>query len=546
MTGSELLLRLTGEQPGIETAVDVLVADRVASRLFAQDPTLWGPAAEAEASNRLGWVDAFDRADALVAEAEALRASLREQGVDRVVLCGMGGSSLAPEVIAHRYGAALTVLDSTHPDEVRRALSGDAQRTALVVSSKSGSTVETRSHLAAFEQRFREAGVDPASRIVIVTDPGSPLESAAAEAGYRTFLADPRVGGRYSALTAFGLVPVILAGARVQTLLDEARSAASALRLDQPDNPALRLAAALASGLPERYACALTEAEPSGLGDWIEQLVAESTGKDGRGILPLVLAPDAPELHGTALHGTASSESLPESANLVSLAFAESSGSPQAPIAVTAPLGAQFLLWEAATVVLCRLMGVNPFDQPDVESAKLAARAALAGGSGEDQPLRSWPEAGGVALLTAPGAASEALPETLAAALREQLAEIPAGGYLVVQAYLDCRRTAPLAQQLRDRLASTLGVPVVLGWGPRFLHSTGQLHKGGAPVGAFLQLLDRPLEDTPIPGGDGSFGALISAQARGDREVLIARGRPVLALQTEGPEACLRALIEML
>jgi len=541
MTGAAVEVQLTKEPAAAAAAIVDLVSDGVAGRLFAGDATLWGPAAEAEASIRLGWIDAFEHADELLDEIDRLRASLLERGVDRVVLCGMGGSSLAPEIIARRDWAALTVLDSTHPATVRRVLGGDLSRTVLVVSSKSGTTVETRSHLAAFERRFRDAGIDAASRIVIVTDPGSPLEVAAQEAGYRVFPADPNVGGRFSALTAFGLVPAALAGADARALIEEASAAAPALAADEPGNPALRLAAALAAGLPARYACVLTEAEvrPAGLGDWIEQLVAESTGKQGLGVLPLALADGAPELHG----------GMPTAATLVTLSpEAVNLPATQTSVSAMGPLGAQFLLWEAATAVLCRLIGVNPFDQPDVEAAKVAARAAMAPGAQEDQPLAVFGgEAAGTEVLATPAGRpmqpDQATPDEALDALR---AAIPEGGYLAVQAYLDAGTLRGPVAELRDRLAAALGVPVSLGWGPRFLHSTGQLHKGGPPIGAFLQLLDTPEADEPIPGLEMSFGDLIAAQARGDREVLQSRGRPVLALRSPDPGVLVRALIERL
>ncbi|GDY28916.1 hypothetical protein GTS_05490 [Gandjariella thermophila] len=232
--------------------VDALVADRVATRLAAADPTLWGPPARDEAGIRLSWTTLHKTSRPLFAEIEALRAELAADGVDRVVLAGMGGSALAPEVICATAGAPLVVLDTTDPGQVADALAGDLTRTVLVVSSKSGSTVETDSHRRIFERAFAAAGVDPASRIVVVTDPGSPLEATAREAGYRrVFLADPHAGGRYSALAAFGLVPAGLAGADAAALLDEAAAVAGDLAEDSPSNPALRLAAALAAAHAE-------------------------------------------------------------------------------------------------------------------------------------------------------------------------------------------------------------------------------------------------------------------------------------------------------
>ena len=221
----EVAVTVVDERLAEEAAplVEQLVTETVASRLAAQDPTLWGPEAEPESSIRLAWTALHETSRPLLAEIDALRAELRADGIDRVVLAGMGGSSLAPEVITSTAGVPLTVLDTTDPGQVADALSGDLAHTVLVVSSKSGSTVETDSHRRIFEKAFQDNGIDAAARIVVVTDPGSPLEKAAREAGYRkVFQADPNVGGRYSALTAFGLVPAGLAGADVAALLDEA------------------------------------------------------------------------------------------------------------------------------------------------------------------------------------------------------------------------------------------------------------------------------------------------------------------------------------
>lgn len=517
-----------------------LVSNRIASRIAARDAAVWGPEAEAEARIRLGWIDASARADDLLRGIAALRADFESRGITRIVLCGMGGSSLAPEVIAQRDGVALTVLDSTHPDQVRRALSGDLATAAVVVSSKSGSTIETRSHRATFAQAFRDAGIDPADRIVIVTDPGSPLEASAHEAGQRVFLADPEVGGRYSALTAFGLVPAGLAGADIAGLVAEAESVRAELASDHDANPALQLAAAIAAGLPDRYALAIAEAEDArwGLGDWIEQLVAESTGKSGHGVLPVALHPAAPELV----------EGLPTTALGVTVGAADRGAEPADPrldLSVSGSLGAQMLTWEVATAALGFLMGIDPFDQPDVESAKVAARAALSDSTGPIPAIGRLADASGPELLSievvaAPGGASPATPEELIAALT---AAVGSGGYLAIQAYLDREGGAADAlSALRDAAADRLLAPVTLGWGPRFLHSTGQLHKGGPAVGVFLQILDPAEPELPIAESESGFGELIAAQARGDRDVLAERGRPVFAIRSADPAAAARTL----
>lgn len=491
---------------------DQLIRDRVASRIFEKDATLWGAAAEEEASIRLGWTDFAQTADELFPQLDALRENLRGQGVDRIVLCGMGGSSLAPAVITRWAGVPLTMIDSTHPDVVGRALTTDLDRTAVVVSSKSGSTIETRSHLAAFEQAFRDASIDPAARIVIVTDPGSPLEEASREAGRHVMLADPNVGGRFSALTAFGLTPSALAGADVRKLVADAQGARASLSVDSTDNAALQLAAMIAASLPERSVLALRSAPDADwrLGAWIEQLIAESTGKDGVGVLPIELDWSSPEFEHTP-------------ANTIPVTLTAGTDLDAPGITVSAELGAQVLLWEVTTALLGRLMGVDPFNQPDVESAKVAARNALVSPS----RIGELPDA----------------PDT--GEFWKWLRDfVDPPGYLVLQAFLDpsAQYAADLAQ-LRDRAASELGIPVALSWGPSYLHSTGQLHKGGPAVGTFVQLVDTNLPALHIPGSDSGFDTLITAQAMGDREVLQGHGRPVLTIATPDPGASIAALL---
>ncbi len=509
-------------QAAIEHTLPALVGDLVASRLTAGDSTLWGPEAEAEASIRLGWVDAVSVSRPLVPEILALRAELAGNGVDRFVLAGMGGSSLAPEVITRTAGVPLTILDSTAPGQVLAALDGDLRRTALVVSSKSGSTVETDSQRRAFEAAFRDLGIDPTGRIIVVTDPGSPLEAAAREAGYRVFTADPNVGGRYSALTAFGLVPSGLAGADIAELLDEAEASLLQFAIDSADNPALRLAAAIAGPVadaPRRDKLGLVEdgTHIQGLPDWIEQLVAESTGKEGTGLLPVVLLPVSPEL-----------ESRPADLQIVRLVddAAEFHFSERHPgeILVSGTLGAQLLLWEYATAVAGRLLGINPFDQPDVESAKVAARGLL-----DAQPEQQAPAftADGIEVRASDSAlAASGTVEGVLDALWERL---PADGYVAIQAYVN-RLEMPQLTGLREMVAADSGRPTTFGWGPRFLHSTGQYHKGGPAQGVFLQILESSDTDVEIPGRPFTFGELIRAQAAGDAAVLAGQGRPVVTL----------------
>ena len=501
--------------------VPTLVADGVAGRLFAQDPTLWGEAAESEAAERLSWVGLARTSRHLVGEVGAMREELREQGVDRVLLCGMGGSSLAPEVICGTAGVPLVVLDSSHPDVVRDA-AVDLDRTVVVVSSKSGSTVETDSQRRVLEQAFTDAGIDPASRIVVVTDPGSPLEEDARAKGQRVVTADPAVGGRYSALTAFGLVPSGLAGADIETLLDDAETVGDLLAEDDEANPALRLGAAMAGTEPLRDKLYLVDHGTSvrGLGDWAEQLLAESTGKDGRGLLPVVLP--APETFPP-----------PEDATVVRLVADDDGDEGPAPtdapstVDVGGSLGAQFLLWEAATAVAGRLLGINPFDQPDVESAKQAARDLM---SGAGTATATVDAAAGPVEISDLGGDWLGGADTVPAAVDALLAQLdPAHGYVAVMAYLDREGDAPFAGVV-DALAARVRRPVTFGWGPRFLHSTGQYHKGGPRTGVYIQVTDRPREDLPVPGREFTLGEFIAAQAGGDAAVLAERGRPVLVL----------------
>lgn len=511
----------------IDRVVPQLVSDSVASRIMSQDASLWGEAAAAEAGIRLGWTEAAAVTWGIVDDVLALRKRLHSQGVTKIALAGMGGSSLAPEVITRTYGVELTVLDSTDPGQVLHALRDDIEATALVVSSKSGSTVETDSQRRAFAAAFTDAGIDPTERIIIVTDPGSPLDKDAREGGYRVFNADPNVGGRYSALTAFGIVPSALAGVDVRELIDEALAATQALAEDSADNPGLQLGAVLAGTKPLRDKIGILAdgTHIVGFGDWAEQLIAESTGKEGKGLLPVVLQPDSPEL-GENLRDLQVVRLVGAPRDLEEVADGE--------VEIVGTLGWQFMVWEFAVAVAGRLLGINPFDQPDVESAKAAARGLLENISGPAEPNFTD---NGVEVRAAGLEAGSSVAEAVDALL----AQLDEGGYVAVHAYLD-RVSHPEAEQLRDLLARRTGRPVTFGWGPRFLHSTGQYHKGGVPNGVFLQLLARPEEDLEIPGRPFTFGQLIAAQAEGDASVLAEHDRPVLSLTLTDLVAGLRTL----
>ncbi|WP_375384485.1 glucose-6-phosphate isomerase [uncultured Microbacterium sp.] len=539
-------IHLTGHVKSVvEATLPGLVADLVASGITAGDSSLWGPAAEAEAAQRLGWVQAVTVSRPLVAEIEALRAELVARQVTRVVLAGMGGSSLAPEVIAQTAGVPLVILDSTAPGQVLAAIDGDAEgggleRTVLVVSSKSGSTVETDSAKRAFEAAFRDLGIDPIERIVVVTDPGSPLDVAARADGYRVFNADPTVGGRYSALTAFGLVPAGLAGADISELLDEAEATLLEVAIDSPENPALVLAAAIAGGhssdgAPSRrdkLGLITDGTHIIGLPGWIEQLVAESTGKQGTGILPVVLLPVSPEL-----------ETKPADLQIVRLVdeaarfhlFEHHEGE----VLISGSLGAQLLVWEYATAIAGRMLGIDPFDQPDVEAAKVATRALLDARPAPTAPAFSTD--GVEVRVSDPALAASG---TVAGVLDALWALVPADGYVAIQAYVN-RLDLPQLQGLRELVAADSGRPTTFGWGPRFLHSTGQYHKGGPANGVFLQITERTDVDLEIPDRPFTFGQLIEAQAAGDASVLAdGHGRPVVTITLTDPQVEVLALFE--
>lgn len=468
--------------------VQVLVEGSFASRLFERDSSLWGPDASAEASIRLNWISAIESAEPLVEEVETFRDFLASQGLTDFILCGMGGSSLGPEMLARWAHKKLIVVDSTHPEVVARA-ADDLSRSVLVVSSKSGTTVETRSHLAFFEAQYRAAGIDPSSRVVVVTDPGSALAEYAERSGYRVFLADPHVGGRFSIFTAFGVVPAVLAGVDFREVLRSARAVREELAADSVSNPALQLASAAIVNearleLGEKYF-------EFGLGDWIEQLVAESTGKHGQGVLPVIVP-----------------------------------GQSGFPIAVTAELGAELLTWMVATAAMGALLGVNPFDQPDVERAKQAARAVLS----EAHDSRS----------SSVSAAGQLDAQEIVRALGEARS---APSYIGLQIFGDPQREGDAALELQSELMNRFGVPVTVGWGPRFLHSTGQLHKGGPMNATFIQLLPKLLSDIDIPEQQHTFGELISSQALGDARVLDEVGQRVLRSEASTADvlAALRA-----
>ncbi|MGH3429861.1 MAG: hypothetical protein ACRDQZ_20210 [Mycobacteriales bacterium] len=526
---------------GVGKRIAELLKQNIPSRLSSGDATLWGPAAQAEAEIRLGWLQLPDTSRKLASDLVSVREELRAEGLDRVVLGGMGGSSLAPEVIARTLGLDLTVLDTTDPGQVREALGDRLERSVIVVSSKSGGTVETDSHRRACWQAFADTGMSEeqiARRFIIVTDPGSPLETIGKQLKVREiFLANADVGGRYSALTAFGLVPAALAGADVMVLLDEAARLATTL---VSDGPALRLGVAMGmAAIAGRDKLVLAEDGTGlvGLGDWVEQLVAESTGKNGTGILPIVVEqPDAPGSHGSdvVLTTIGGAISLGDSGRVPGV-------SAEPDLTVNGPLGAQFLAWEYATAVAGMLLEINPFDQPNVAESKQNTAKIL---DGEEPPAQKPFARTANIELYGDAALFEGV-RSPGGAVASLIGAIGKGGYLAIMAYLDRIHDAA-AGELRSLLARRTDRPVTFGWGPRFLHSTGQYHKGGPANGAFLQITGAVNNDLDVTGKAYSFGRLQAAQAAGDRQALSGRGRPLLRVHLVDRERGIDELLEAL
>ena len=463
-------------------------------RLMSKDSTIWGPEAQAEASIRLNWIDLPESSRDLLPQFDALAAKHRDKS--NVILCGMGGSSLGPEVIAQTFSKKLFVLDSTDPDYVAHALKCDLAKSVVVVSSKSGSTIETASQRALFEGAFKDAGLNPVDHMVFVTDPGSPLDKQVREGGYTVVNADPNVGGRFSVLSPFGLVPAALIGVDVSVLLDNASDTKKAFFANAEQVCDI---AYLLSYVASQYVAYTDEASGMpGLSDWIEQLVAESTGKNQVGRLPVVA-----ETSHNGREGQAFTVSFAGNADLV----------------VEGDLASQFIVWEWVTALVGAALAIDPFNQPNVTEAKEQTSALLNEWKGVLPTFTGDVNDGVVEIFGAGKNATDALTQLIA--------QVPEDGYIAVMAYLDRRDDAKVAE-LRAILADKSGRPVTFGWGPRFLHSTGQFHKGGQQNGVFLQITGDVKQDIAIPGQSYGFKTLVAAQALGDGKALASRKYPLL------------------
>jgi transaldolase/glucose-6-phosphate isomerase len=442
--------------------------DQLVERIWERDASVWTGGDEA---SWLGWLDEPIRMLERVDELNEFAATVE---YDAAVLLGMGGSSLAPEVMTRLFGArAFHVLDTTHPTAIRRLEEQlDLGRSLFVVSSKSGSTLETRSHADYFFERTGRNG----ERFVAVTDPGSELETVAEERGFfGVFPGEPTIGGRYSALSMFGIVPATLMGIDSRRLLERAEEMREGCRLAE-GNPGLELGLSMGEAWREGRDKVLVTPNTGGFGLWVEQLIAESTGKEGKGLVPVLLEADGADVQLQEVR-------LPDPYEL----------------------GQEFFRWEFATAVAGSILGINPFGQPNVQAAKDKTNAVLASGEAPVEPE---------------GSLDEALDSAK-----------PGEDYIAILAFVDPAREAEL-EPLVARARAT-GCAVTTGLGPRYLHSTGQLHKGGPNRGVFVQVVDDLGEELAIPGRDFGFRRLIAAQAAGDFAALQERGRRIVRVRLE-------------
>ena len=492
-------------------------SDKLMTRLWNKDPTVWSTEPAPELADRLGWLTLPTSAARHIDQIEVLRREALAEGVRHIVLCGMGGSSLAPEVFAHSLPRepghpSLIVLDSTHPDAVVNvAASIELSKTWFIISSKSGGTLETLSFLRYFWAQASSITDSPGDRFIAITDPDSNLEHLASARGFRaTFLADAEVGGRYSALSAFGLVPAGLIGCDISALLAAGAAAAALCGQGTPleRNPGFVIGVTMARGVQTGKDKVRFVGSGHGehFGVWVEQLIAESTGKDGTGIVPIDGGPTRPEasdelmIHVGTRHGSMAADVDMELASASELATA-------------------MFIMEMATAVAGAQLGIHPFNQPDVQRAKVLANEAMEGKLAEVASATSIRSPDLHAIIT-PALSLESM------------------SYISIQAYLaPTEATDTALRRLQFAAVERTGVATTVGYGPRFLHSTGQLHKGGPSGGIFIQIVDTSQNEVRIPETAVTFNALIAAQSDGDRLALTDAGRTVISVSLGGDPA---------
>lgn len=480
----------------------------IAPLVAKKDSSLWP--LEQETINRLGWIDLPTKSRALLPELDALSAWTRSNGLTEIVLCGMGGSSLAPEVIASTYKKSLTILDSTDPVQVNNSVPSDLNKAVIVISSKSGTTIETLSQYEFYVSKFKQANLNPTEHIVIVTDPGTPLDVIARTEGYKVVNADPNVGGRFSALSAFGLVPAALIGVDISLLLDDAEKLSPSL--SSMDSPAIKIAASLFSLSDQVINFCDKNSTTPGLSYWIEQLIAESTGKNSNGRLPVVIEESTESFSGITVGFTPGSYDL----------------------TIEATLGEQFLLWEWVTALLCFLLKVNPFNQPNVAEAKDRTSTILSSltNNGVNTPTPTYEDSDYLIF-------SSQKISNLSEFLKLKVS------YFAILAYLDRGSDSELLK-IRELVAAKSKTATTFGWGPRYLHSTGQIHKGGQQNGAFIVITGESELDVKIPNKAYTFSQLITAQALGDIESISERSLPLIRIHLKNRKKGITKLISVL
>jgi glucose-6-phosphate isomerase len=477
----------------------------IAPRVAKKDINIWGN--KSEAANRLNWVDLPTKSRDLLPELDALSAWARSNGLTQIILCGMGGSSLAPEVIAASYKKQLTTLDSTDPIQILDSLPNEIRKAVVVIGSKSGTTIETLSQFEFYQRRFKEADLNPIQHIVIITDPGTPLDISARNLGYKVVNADPNVGGRFSALSAFGLVPAALIGVDISLLLDDAEKLSASISVKE--SPAIAIAACLYSLTDQIINFCDKGSVTPGLSNWIEQLIAESTGKDLTGRLPVVI------------------EDIENAISGITIGFSPG----EYDLVIEATLGEQFILWEWVTALLCYLLKVDPFNQPNVTEAKDRTSAILLSLKikGFDTPTPTYEDSD---YLIYSNQQINNIPDFLKSNVT----------YFAVLAYL-ARGSDDEIYKTRKLIAAKSKTATTFGWGPRYLHSTGQFHKGGQQNGAFIVITGDSGSDIEIPNKDYTFSQLIMAQALADIESISERNLPVIRIHLKNRKKAIARLI---
>ncbi|HET8785691.1 MAG TPA: hypothetical protein VFM38_08660 [Candidatus Limnocylindrales bacterium] len=548
-------LALGAAEAAYRVAVDRARREAWAARLFKRDVSLWttDEAVGRSIADRLGWLDAPEDASDDIPALEGFGDGIVDAGFTTAVVAGMGGSSLAPDVLHRTFGTSegylgLRVLDSTDPEAVAAVLDDlDPLRTLFIIATKSGTTVEPNAFLAeawkrvedALERVHHHVYDRPGDAFIAITDPGKSVEAIPHHDEFREiFLNNPKVGGRYSALTYVGLVPASLIGTDLDPLVESANVMLGACRADDPDaNPGLSFGLALGTLARDGRdkLTFLADDEIASFGAWAEQLLAESTGKRGVGIVPVDLEPlGAVDSYANdrAFVRLALEDGTDGGRDALANAL-EAAGHPVIRIVIPDPidLGGEFVRWEVATAIAGVILGIDPFDQPNVEEAKQLTRDVLA------KAERGEPLTSNVPAVRADDA-------DLGDRLREHLARRRSDAYLCLQAFIAPTRSRDEAMaRIRARLRDATRNATTAGYGPRFLHSTGQLHKGGPPTGWFLQFTADHPKDRPIPGWPYTFGQLIDAQADGDYAALSAHDLPILRVHLGAePDAALAAL----